>query len=377
MKKRIVLSGINLFSAGPLTIGREFLQAVVASPLETADECPVVFFCHRASLYEDIVTGTPVRLVEKPLSRKSWLFRLFYEYVYFYWWSRRQPVHAWISLHDMTPNVRAEKRVVYCHNPSPFYRGPWAWTVDPRFQLFRLFYSWLYRINLKKNEHVIVQQQWIRDVFVREYGCRPDRVIVATPTSAPARVQRARGPIRREPAGPATIVYPAFPRSFKNLEVILEAMRRLVDVPLELVLTTNGAENRYAASLRKRYGHLPSVKWAGFLEHVKIRELYSSVDAMVFPSKLETWGLPLSEFRGFNKPIFAADLPYAKETLSGYEHACFFDPDDAAALAVVLREFVLRGAFPATPVRVEITPPFARNWEELLARIGLVTPANA
>jgi glycosyltransferase involved in cell wall biosynthesis len=237
-----------------------------------------------------------------------------------------------------------------------------------------MFYAVLYRVNLSKNDYVIVQQQWIRDVFVKEYGCRPGRVVVAYPS---ARAGNSQWAPARHAGESATIIYPAYPRSFKNVEVVLAAMRRLTDVPLRLVLTLDGTENRYAARLRKRFGDLGGVTWAGFLPHDRLMELFSSVDAMVFPSKLESWGLPLSEFRLSGKPIFAADLPYARENLSGYTRASFFNPDDADALSERIRAFVMRNEFEAMPTPAAPAPPFARNWHELLTILDLETGAHA
>ncbi|WP_250854924.1 hypothetical protein [Escherichia coli] len=45
---------------------------------------------------------------------------------------------------------------------------------------------------------------------------------------------------------------------------------------------------------------------------------------MCFPSKLETWGLPLSEAKTYKKWIFAADLPYAHEVLYNYSKLDIF-----------------------------------------------------
>ncbi len=61
---------------------------------------------------------------------------------------------------------------------------------------------------------------------------------------------------------------------------------------------------------------------------------------VVFPSKLETWGLPIIEAKEFNKPIFLADLPYAYETLGIYDKAKFFDINNPMALAELIIEFV-------------------------------------
>ena len=52
-------------------------------------------------------------------------------------------------------------------------------------------------------------------------------------------------------------------------------------------------------------------------------EKYNKIDCLIFPSKLETWGLPISEFMAFDKPMLIADLPYAHETAAGAKYVAF------------------------------------------------------
>ena len=57
-----------------------------------------------------------------PNGRKNYLFRLYYEYIYFYFKFKSSNIYLWLSLHDITPNDKAEKKAVYCHNPMMFYK---------------------------------------------------------------------------------------------------------------------------------------------------------------------------------------------------------------------------------------------------------------
>lgn len=363
--RKIVLSAINIYQSGMLTIAREFLRQLCATDAFARGEIEVTFFVHRAELYADLAQPR-VTFIEKPRSRQSWFARLFYEYVYFAAWSARREIDTWISLHDVSPTVRARRRMVYCHNPMPFYGGALSWRYDAKLMLMKLFYSYVYRLNLNRNDAIIMQQQWMRDEFVRRYGCDARRVIVATPTemslSDDVDVTQPRH-------APLHLIYPTFPRQYKNYEVVLDAMRALTDLPLKLALTFDGSENAYAQSLVQRYADLTNVRFSGFLTRAQMDALYADADAMVFASKSETWGLPLSEFRRTRKPIFAADLPYAHEALSGYS-AGYFAADDAPALAMLLRAFVTRGAYPFTKHVTTYAPPHARNWRELMQLLG-------
>lgn len=364
--RTVVISATNLFLGGPLTVGRELLAALTASNSFVRGDLCVIVFCHRRDLYADIPAHPNLEWIEKQHVRRNWLVRIFYEYFWFRIWSRRRNIDLWISLQDLTPNVRAKHRVVYCHNPAPFHQGPTRWLLDPRFEIFRLLYGFFYRVNLAKNDFAIVQQQWMRDELERRY-CRPKRAtIVAHPVhaldNAPAGTPRISG-------APLRILYPVFPRSAKNHELLVAAMRELLDLPIELTFTFTGDETRYARMIRRMAGDLPNIRFAGFLSRANLEREYERTDLLVFPSKLETWGLPLSEFRRFGKPILAADLPYAHETLRGYPFSVFFDSESPAALAKLLRTYCEDGVWAYETPRSEIAPPFAADWNALVAAL--------
>jgi len=369
--KLVVVSAINIFQRGGLTIVREFLSELCAARPRSAEPLHIVVFCHAKELYAGLGLNG-VEFYEKPLSRKNYLIRLFYEYVWFWFWSRNKDVDYWISMHDITPNVKAKHRYVYCHNPAPFYSGKPLWKREPSFELFRLFYQYFYRFNIHKNDGVIVQQGWLRKAFCEKFGLNPSKVIVALPENKPgiigAELDCQAG------SGSKIIIYPAISRPYKNFEVLLDAMALMKPYGIKLVLTINGNENRYAREVRTRCQQLKNVELAGFLNQADFLQLYQRADGLVFPSKLETWGLPMSEFKRFQKPIFAADLPYARETVGNYRKVVFFHPDDPVELAQHLKNFVKGGFAERNPSpAMEYEPPFAKNWREFIKLIGLVS----
>ncbi len=357
-RDRIVLSGVNCVSGGILGVFQEALHSVVD---EYGDEYEIIAIVHRRELFD----VDNVSYLEFPTVKSSWIRRLWFEYKTLTKISGQLRPKLWLSMHDMTPNVHADIRAVYCHNSSPFYRFQWLEALlDPKFGLFTLFYRYLYAINIGKNDFVIVQQSWIRREFQRMYGIR--NVIVAQPTVNTFRVIARE---EKERYGLCyRILYPALPRTFKNFEVVLAAARALENsgfVGFELWLTLDGSENRYAAQIRKKYRELQSVRWLGVLARQKVVELYEEADCLIFPSRLETWGLPITEFKATGKPVLVADLPYARETVGNYDLCAFFDPDDPARLAEMMRRASMREPVFAQTHCQDPAMPYARNWNEL------------
>ena len=62
---------------------------------------------------------------------------------------------------------------------------------------------------------------------------------------------------------------------------------------------------------------------------------------LIFPSVIETFGLPLQEAKEAKAIIFAADLPYAHEILYDYPNAYFFNPNNAGELATLIKNSIL------------------------------------
>ncbi len=332
-KPALVLSGVNFTEMGPLIVFKEALTSLVR---DYGDSYEIFALVHRKSLFD--VPG--VTYMEYPEIKSSWRKRLRFEYNDCLAISKQINPRLWLAMHDITPRVRADIRAVYCHNPAPFY--PFSLKealLDWKFGFFTVLYRFLYGINIKANNFVVVQQDWLRTEFQSRYSV--SRVVVAHPSIEDLSIKRGTtsgGSGRRY-----RFIYPAYPRTFKNIEQILEAARKLERSGFdrfEIWLTMNGSETPYAAKMKSNYSDLATVRWMGLLQRSEVIRLYGEADCLLFPSKLETWGIPITEFKATGKPILAADLPYAHETVGDYEKAAFFSIGDDAALAEMMRKAV-------------------------------------
>lgn len=358
MKPKIVISGVNLTEMGPLSIFRDALDTLVSG---FGNQCEVYAIVNNRKLFRT----DGVTYLEFPKVKSSWRRRLLFEFRDLRHISERLQADLWVSIHDVTPNVTAARQVVYCHNPSPFYRlrGRDLW-FGWKFPLFSLLYGYLYGINIRKNQYVIVQQTWMREKLRERYGIR--NIIVAHPArnvaSEDADVRVARRASRYR------FLYPAFPRVFKNPEVILNAARILESSgskDFEIWLTFAEDINSYANAVMSRFAGLRCVRWLGILPREKVLDLYREADCLIFPSKLETWGLPLTEAEAAGCPIIAANLPYAHETVGTYDRVTFFDPDDPEELARIMAAAIRGEQVFHRSLEAPVEEPYARNWQEL------------
>ncbi|MFH1309178.1 MAG: glycosyltransferase [Candidatus Omnitrophota bacterium] len=353
--RKIIVSAVNLTEAGPLSILKDCLE-YLSCDLAGAYEIIALVNDQRFFDYEKI------KFYSFPWAKKSWFARLYYEYIYFSKFSKKVKPHLWLSLHDITPNVETDIQAVYCHNPSPFYSLSLkdVYLGGYKFVLFNLLYRFLYAVNIKKNDFVIVQQDSLRSKFNRLIGV--DNIVVAHPViTAPIDASLSREDM-------CTFFYPAFPRVFKNFEIICKAAEMLIKQGIcdfQVIFTISGDENRYARYIYNSFKHMGNIKFAGIQSRDKVFELYNSVSCVIFPSRLETWGVPIIEAKLFKKPIFLSDLEYARETLGAYDKVKFFDPCNAGQLADMMKTVINKTAVFEKTEEIVISEPFARNWKEL------------
>jgi glycosyltransferase involved in cell wall biosynthesis len=369
MKPVVVVSAVNVVELGPLSILKDALNVLSACYSREYDLVAVV---HRRNLFD--IPG--IRFLEYPSIKSSWLKRLKFEYFDLRKLSRELSAYLWLSMHDMSPRVSADIQAVYCQNATPSFRFRLRdlW-VEWKVALFTLFYGYLFGINIKANRWVIVQQSWIRGEFRRRYGV--DHIVVARPeTATPARLA-GMSESEKDDGRHYRFFYPCFPRSFKNVETLLEAAEMLERdgrLKFEVWLTFDGTENRYAAGLVRRFRGLQCAKFLGRLRRDQVFDRYAEVDCLVFASHLESWGLPISEFRQFEKPMLLADLPYAHETVGNYSQVAFFAPRDARQLVQQMKTAIEGEALFGCAVAPHIEQPYCKSWEELfellLARVS-------
>lgn len=367
LRKTIVVSAVNLNRGGTLRILRECLGYLSVFAAESG--CRVV-----AIVYKKELADFPhIEYIETQWPKKRWINRLWYEYVSLRKVAQQlQPITLWLSLHDTTPSVQAERRAVYCHNSFPFLK--WDHKdlfFAPQIVAFALFSRFFYQKNIRQNDYLVVQQEWFREAFVRMFRLPFEKIIVAPPQQEEPAVADTTS--RADPEK-YVFIYPAIGDSHKNIECVCAAAEILWKKGIqhfELLLTISGTENRYTKWLHQRWGKgVPALRFLGYLERETLYQYYQQADCLLFPSKVETWGLPISEFAAFKKPMLLADLPYARETAKGNSEVAFFPTDKPQILAEQMQAIIAGNrAFLQAVEREDLKEPVVHAWKALFEKL--------
>lgn len=365
--KTIVISAVNLVEAGTLAILQDCLRFL--SEYAVRNEIKVIAIVHKRSLAD----FPNIEYIETQWPKKRWINRLWFEYVSLKKISKQiGAVDLWFSLHDTSPSVIANKRAVYCHNSFSFYKWKMHDLVfAPKIAMFAIFTKEIYRTNIHKNDFLVVQQQWFREGLSKMFGINPKKIIVSRP-----KISENKPEINSIDSVdyPYQFLFAGSPNSHKNFEVICQASKILVDdyniTDFKVRITVKGTENKYAHWLKNNWGSIEQIDFVGFVTKTRLNELYTETNCLIYPSKVESWGLPISEFAKYHRPMLLADLPYAHETAEGSLKTAYFEPDNPKQLAKKMAELIQgdESGLSLQPV-LELAEPRADNWEELFTKL--------
>ncbi|MFY3790517.1 glycosyltransferase [Ureibacillus sp. MALMAid1270] len=275
-----------------------------------------------------------IRVLRFPWVKKSWLHRLYFDNIIAPRLIKDYKIDKVISYQNIIiPNTDVTQ-TLYVHNCLPF--------IDYKFSLKENRHLWIYQNiisrkiikSIKKADKVIVQTKWMKEAIIEKTNVESEKIKVVPPKINLAVKQY----FKPNEESYSTFFYPASEFVYKNHKVIVEACKKLKseNINFKVIFTLDGNENENIANLYqevKKY-QLP-IEFVGNLQRDKVFEFYTK-SILLFPSFIETFGLPLLEARLHRGLIIASDCPFSHEVLDGYKNAYFFEPFDSNKLAELL-----------------------------------------
>ena len=275
-----------------------------------------------------------IKVLNFPEVKKSMLHRLYFDHFVAHKLVKKYKADRVLSLQNIELPHTNVPQTVYEHNALPFseYKfKPW--------EAFRPWYSQqilgrMMKKSIRRAEKVLVQTNWMKEEIIRQCGIPADRVEVKFP---PVKMLKTH-PWKMDETCP-TFFYPAGPPAYKNHRTFLKACELLKEQGMEdyrVIWTVTGEENEGMKKLKAEAEEkkLP-IEFIGPVPRTQLFEQYAS-SVLVFPSYIETIGLPLLEARSVGAPILAADCLYARDGVGDYEGAEFFNALDAKILCQLM-----------------------------------------
>lgn len=327
MKKAIIVNATAARESGARSILDQFISNIPAG-------FEYVIFVDPSY---DTDTNENIQLVK--IDTTTWFKRIKWDW---------HGINRWIKQHQIDPIAavslqntafRLKKSIpqfIYFHQAIPFYENAWNPLKKSQLKLwlYKHIYPFFIKATLNTNVTVFVQLDYIKQGFSQLFRHPKEKIRVFSPT-----INKSNSIETIDlPSDTINLFYPATAHFYKNHATILDALQ-LVSHPAVLY-TTIPETVSFAPD------HTGLTVNLGKVSYDEIFTWYNSVDALVYPSYLESFGLPLIEAAMVGLPIIASDLPYAREALNGYPGAQFVPFDNPNEWAEAINNIEKGKRFP-------------------------------
>lgn len=122
----------------------------------------------------------------------------------------------------------------------------------------------------------------------------------------------------------------------KGLSVLLEACQLIKQLGYEdfrLIIVGDGAQRQEYETWAHQHGLTDQVNWIGWVNYGGLGFYYQYVDALIFPTFEDIWGMVVLEAMLFGKPILCSSEAGAKEMVKPGYNGFIFNPHSPEEIA--------------------------------------------
>ncbi|MEL7605902.1 MAG: glycosyltransferase [Sedimentibacter saalensis] len=315
---------------GALTILKHYYEKAIEDKKNT-----YYFVISTPNLYET----KNIIVLRYPWVKKSWFHRLVFDFFIAYKLVEKYKIEKVISLQNLIiPKVKI-KQVLYLHQPLPFSEKRYKIKENFKFWLYQNVISKMIFYSINKADKVIVQTEWMKKAC-KSYTSISDKIIVEQPKlNITIKKTYKKGNDKNK-----IFFYPASSYIYKNHNIIVEAVELLEKYDIKsyrVIFTLSGNENNH---INKLYQEIKNKNLPiDFVGKIPIEEVYDyySKAILIFPSYIETFGLPMLEAKMHGCPIIASDCAFSHEVLDSYYNVKFFNPSNGKELFEQMKNICL------------------------------------
>jgi len=337
LNKIIFVNATAATEGGALTILKQFLEGI---SIYSKKNIHYYIFCSLEEL--EVYERENIKIINN-IKGKKWLDRIKWDLWGLKNWGKKKDIRADLIISFQNTGVKYYndvKQLIYLHQSIPFFQTiKWDFfKKDERFYWFRKnIYEKIIKYSLRKNSYIVVQTEWMKNAVIEQFNWNPKKISVIKPNVENIPLQKV--PEIDFNDNKFHIFYPANTAKYKNHELIINALKYIKDSKPEIYKNLiihftfdSGLSNNINAVLINLIKDLQvdeHIKCEGKICYERVLSFYKSCDLMVFPSYIETFGLPLIEAASFGMSILAADMNYAREVIGNYEGVKFLNYKDS------------------------------------------------
>ena len=284
-----------------------------------------VVFTQQDNLFED---KPGITAVSSRLSTQNRLLRIFWEQVVWPWQAWRRGLKLLHSMAFVTPLLAPCPTVITVYDLS-FYHFPERFPA-----LQRLYLSSQTRRSCQRARRIITISESSRHDVHRFLAVPLAQIDVVVPGVDPVYHPLPAAEVaafRQKHGLDRFVLHVGTLQPRKNIPVLIEAMSRLEDIEVKLVLV-GGKGWLYDDIFRQvqALGLTDRVIFTGYVPDDDLPLWYNAAELLVFPSVYEGFGLPVVEAMACGTPVIAANSSSIPEAVG--EAGLLFAPNDVETL---------------------------------------------
>lgn len=251
----------------------------------------------------------------------SWIKRIYYDFFGYKKLLSKEHFDICLNLQNIPSRINIEKQFIYYHQPLPLseYHFSLFKKNEIKYWAYKNLYLFFIYINKKHAYKFIVQTKWVKEKLSKKLGLKNDLIYIIYP-----KIEFPKEIICNYDDD-NTMFYPASSFPYKNHIILIEALNQLpldflIKNKIKLYLTLSPDDNPELYDKVKQYNLMDIVIFLGNLNKNDVFSFYRKSKVLVFPSYLETYGLPLAEAMHYGCYIIALDQSFSREILDGYKN---------------------------------------------------------
>lgn len=224
-------------------------------------------------------------------------------------------------------------QIIYYHQLLPLTEYKWNFfrKEESLCYIYSNIYPFFTKLFINKQTQIVVQADFIKKAFSKKFNFPENKIHVVQPE---IELNIDNHHFFKQHNN-INLIYPANKFIYKNHKVLINALDIIKNnhkgiyskIKLFLTIKEDEVPNLYKYIIEK--GLCDKIVFLGKIPHHKLIEMFYNMKALVFPSFIETIGLPLLEAAGIGLSILASDLPYAKNAVKNYNGVEFLPYNDA------------------------------------------------
>jgi glycosyltransferase involved in cell wall biosynthesis len=338
---------VNTLSVTPKTVGvKTFLTNLVRGFLEATPEHQCVLLCSpiNEALFRNVV-GERAEIVTLPLSRNSAMLRILFDQVVVPRYAQKYQDSVLITPSSIATFFTNIPQIVIVQAPLSVkaMRRELSYANDSISRLKPFYFDALMPFTLRHADAAVAVSEYLKQKILVDHPNVKEKLVVIHEG-----VDTSNFPKRLNQPAPADgyllFVSTLFP--YKNVDKLLRAFalvreRGLVSDTLRLKLAgkdPDGNQRAFLGGLAKNLKIDHVTDFLGLVPYEKVPALYQGAKVFVYPSSMETFGLPLLEAMSCGVPVISSDRMSVPEIVG--DAGLVIAPDDPAELAKAIAKLV-------------------------------------